>query len=56
MQWADAGVLLLPREFPAPGGSNPELMYRMATGIVTTVDELMLAVYPFSPMHEAMAR
>lgn len=56
MEWADAGVLLLPcgrsahleagwmvgagkpvlivlddEEFPAPGGSNPELMYKMAT-------------------------
>jgi hypothetical protein len=69
MQWADAGVLLLPcgrsahleagwfigagkplhivldeAEFPAPGGSNPELMYRMATSVSTTVGALLEAL------------
>lgn len=73
MQWADAGVLLLPcgrsahleagwfvgagkplwivldeAEFPSPGGSNPELMYRMATGIVTDLAGLieLVAAHP----------
>jgi hypothetical protein len=69
MQWADAGVLVLPcgrsahleagwfvgagkplwivldeAEFPAPGGSNPELMYRMATGLVQSASELLDAL------------
>lgn len=69
MQWADAGVLLLPcgrsahleagyfvgarkplwivldeAEFPSPGGSNPELMYRMATGIVCDIAGLLDAL------------
>lgn len=76
MQWADAGVLVLPcgrsahleagyfvgagkplwivlddAEFPAPGGSNPELMYRMATGIVRDIGELLDAL----KAHEALA-
>lgn len=76
MEWADAGVLLLPcgrsahleagyfvgagkplwivldeAEFPAPGGSNPELMYRMASGIVHDVAGLLEMV----AVHEALA-
>jgi hypothetical protein len=73
MQWADAGVLLLPcgrsahleagwfvgagkplwivldeTEFPAPGGSNPELMYKMASGIVLEPEDLpeLIAAWP----------
>ena len=50
-------VLLDPFEFGHDAGHHvAELMYRMASGIFTTRDELLLAVYPFSPMHEAMAR
>lgn len=69
MQWAEAGVLLLPcgrsahleagyfvgagkplvividdAEFPAPGGSNPELMYRMADSIVRNAGDLIGAL------------
>jgi len=48
-------ILLDPDEFGRDAGHHvTELMYRMATGIFTTIDELLLAVYPFSPMHEAM--
>lgn len=34
-------IVLDEAEFPAPGGSNPELMYRMATGLVTSVGALI---------------
>lgn len=37
-------IVLEEAEFPAPGGSNPELMYRMATGIVGDLAELLVAV------------
>lgn len=82
MQWADAGVLVLPcgrsahleagyfvgagkplwiwldRSEYGSGGdghSSIELMYRMATGIYADRDELLLAVFPFSAEHEALA-
>lgn len=50
-------ILLDPDEFGHDAGHHvTELMYRMATGIFTRVDELLLAVYPFSPMHESLSR
>lgn len=50
-------ILLDPDEFGIGAGHHvTELMYRMATGIFTTVNELLRAVYLFSPMHEAMVR
>lgn len=83
MQWADAGVLVLPCGRSAHleagyfvGAGKPlwilldpfefgrakatgnmvsvtELMYRMATGIFATIDELLAALYPGSPMQFA---
>ena len=62
MQWATAGVLLLPTGRSAHleagyfvgagkplfvlllGENEPELMYKMATGICITIDELILAL------------
>jgi hypothetical protein len=50
-------ILLDPDEFGHDVGHHvTELMYRMATGIFTTVDELMHAVWPFSEGHAAAAR
>lgn len=37
-------VVLDAAEFPAPGGSNPELMYKIATGIVRDLGELLAAL------------
>jgi hypothetical protein len=80
MEWADAGVLVLPcgrsahleagyfvgagkplwilldeTEFkPDAGHHVTELMYRMATGIFTTIDDLMRALYEGSPMQATM--
>lgn len=34
-------IVLDEAEFPAPGGSNPELMYRMADAIVVDLGELL---------------
>lgn len=45
-------ILLDPDEFGHDAGHHvTELMYRMATGIYTTIDELLLALYPFSATH-----
>lgn len=49
-------ILLDPDEFERDQGHHvTELMYRMATGICTSRDELLLALYEFSPMHRAVA-
>lgn len=34
-------IVLDESEFPAPGGSNPELMYRMATGVFVDLPSLL---------------
>jgi hypothetical protein len=48
-------ILLEPGEFPVPEGeSNPELMYKMATAVLSQVDELLLALYPYSDMAAAI--
>lgn len=33
---------------------GPDPSYKMATGIFTRFDELMMAVFPFSDMHAAL--
>lgn len=44
-------VLLAPEEFVADRSQHVvELMYRMATGVFATIDDLMVAVYPYSAM------
>lgn len=50
-------ILLDANEFQRDAGHHvTELMYKMATRIFTMTDELLLAVFPFSPMHAATVR